>query len=122
MKNTMSSVVFPMSKIVGAAIVLALLSAPRASAVDASTFNELLGYTVAACTNAAGELEGADFDKLVKLDNGMIFEFHTYDYFYAYRPEVVVLTKTVHLDTKTVTLYKLIIGDEDEVFDVSRVR
>jgi hypothetical protein len=95
---------------------------PSAKAIDASQFDELVGYTVVACTHAIGELEGADFDKLVKLDNGMIFDFHTYSYFYAYRPDVVIFSKTVLYQGKSVTLYKLIIEDEDDVFDVTRVR
>jgi hypothetical protein len=95
----------------------------RATAIDASRFHELVGYTVLTCTNAAGEVEGADFDKLIKLDNGMVFEFETYDYFYAYHPDVVVFAKTVQTSQgKSVTLYKLVIEDEDEVFDVHRVR
>ena len=95
---------------------------PRARAIDASSLRELVGYTVVECTNAKGELEGADYDKLVKLDNGMIFEFHTYSYFYAYRPDVVIFSKTVQYQSKSITLYKLIIEDEDDVFDVTRVR
>jgi hypothetical protein len=95
---------------------------PRARAIDASQFDELVGYTVVACTHAAGELEGADFDKLIKLDNGMIFEFQTYSYFYAYRPDVVIFSKAAQYQGKSVTLYKLIIEDEDDVFDVTRVR
>ena len=93
-----------------------------ANAIDASDLRQLLGYSVVACTNATGEVEGADFDKLIKLDNGMVYEFETYDYFYAYRPDVVVFAKTVQYQGKTVTLYKLVIGDEGEVFDVHRVR
>ncbi len=103
-------------------ILLVLLCTPMASAIGVGDFDELLGYTVIACTHASGELEGADFDKLVKLDNGMIFEFRTYSYFYEYDPDVVVFAKTVEYNRKTVTLYKLLIGDEDEVFDVVRVR
>jgi hypothetical protein len=99
-----------------------LLIQSVAGALDTSEFDNLVGYTVVACTHAAGEMEGADFDKLVKLDNGMIFEFHSYSYFYAYRPDVAVLEKSVDYQGKTVSLYKLVIGDENEVFDVSRVR
>jgi hypothetical protein len=110
-------------KRVGALLAIAVMFCmPKAEAVDASNLRELLGYTVVACTNAAGELEGADFDKLVKLDNGMVFEFHTYSYFYAYRPDVVVFSKTVEYQGKSITLYKLVIEDEDDVFDVSRIR
>ena len=103
------------------AITIALCTS-NASAIDASEFDELVGYTVVACTHAAGELEGVDFDKLVKLDNGMIFEFHTYSYFYSYHPDVVIFSKTVQYQGKSLTLYKVIIEDEDEVFDVTRLR
>lgn len=82
-----------------------------------------VGYTIVASTSASGELEGADFDKLVKLDNGMIFEFQTYNYFYVYHPDVIVFTKNITSPSgKSSTDYKLIIEDEDEVFDVIRIR
>jgi hypothetical protein len=110
-----------MMRIASLALVL-LLSVPIAKAIDADQFDELEGYTVVSCTHATGELEGADFDKVVKLDNGMIFEFQTYSYFYAYRPAVVVFADTVQYQGKSMTLYKLLIGDEDEVFDVIRIR
>ncbi len=59
---------------------------------------------------------------MVKLDNGMIFEFHTYSYFYSYHPDVVVFAKTDEYGGKSVTLYKLVLEDEDDVFDVTRIR
>jgi hypothetical protein len=111
-----------MSRLVPLLTLVLLLSVPLAKPIDADQFDELEGYTVIACTHAAGELEGADFDKLVKLDNGMVFEFQTYSYFYDFRPAVVVFGKTVQYQGKSLTLYKLLIGDEDEVFDVIRVR
>jgi hypothetical protein len=104
------------------AFLLSIVVTSRAVAIDASQFEELEGYTVLRVTHASGEVEGADFDKLIKLDNGMIFEFHTYSYFYAYRPYVAIFSKEVVYQGKSVTLYKLLIGDEDEVFDVSRIR
>jgi hypothetical protein len=101
---------------------LIALSQP-CKAIDASSLGELQGYTIVAATHSTGELEGADFDKLVKLDNGMIFEFQSYDYFYEYRPDVIVFAKsTVLLSGKAFTSYKLVIADEDEVFDVMRVK
>ncbi len=103
-------------------IFFVLSCAPLTNAINASDFHEVLGYTVLACTNASGELEGADFDKIVKLDNGMIFEFHTYSYFYAYHPDVVVFAKSVQYGGKSVIVYKLLIEDEDEFFDVTRIR
>ena len=97
--------------------------APQCHALDASTLGELKGYTIVAVTNTTGEFEGADFDKVVKLDNGMLFEFHQYDYFYENRSDVIVFAKVLTLPTgQKFTDYRLIISDEDEVFDVTRVR
>lgn len=103
-------------------LIISLACATVARALDADDFEDLVGYTVVACTHATGEMEGVDFDKVVKLDNGMVFEFQTYSYFYAYRPEVVVFASSLQHDGKSVTFYKLLIGEEDEVFDVRRVR
>jgi len=44
----------------------------------------------------------------------MIFEWNTYDYFYAYHPEVAVFGKSVTVNGKSVILYKLVVEDEDE--------
>lgn len=99
-----------------------MLCATTTSAVDVSNFDDLVGYTVVAATHAVGEVEGADYDKPIKLDNGMIFEFQTYSYFYEYRPVVAILSKETQYGDKSVTLYKLLIADEDEVFDVTRVK
>jgi hypothetical protein len=106
-----------------AVLVLAIGLSAVCYAVSASDLAGLVGYTIVASTNASGELEGADFDKLVRLDNGMVFEFQTYDYFYAYRPDVVVFAKDLQLPSgKSFRDYKLVIEDEDEVFDVIRIR
>jgi hypothetical protein len=111
-----------MKKILTLVAIVVTLCMPSAKAIDAGTFDELVGFTVIARTHASGELEGVDFDKLVKLDNGMIIEFHSYSYFYAYRPDVVMFSKPVQFQGKSVTLYKVLIEDEDEVLDVTRVR
>jgi len=71
-------------------------------------------------TNASGEFEGADYEKLIKLDNGMIFQFNEYNYSYSYRPDVAVLAKKVTFGGKSLIIWKLII--EDEIYDVVRVK
>jgi hypothetical protein len=109
-------------KSIALAVAIVLCVGSQATALDTSQFSELVGYTVVTVTNARGTVEGVDYDTRIKLDNNMIFEFHTYSYFYEYRPDVVVFAKDVSYQGKTVTLYKLIIADEDEVFDVTRVR
>ena len=99
-------------------IVLFLTALNTVASID---FDGLVGYTVIAATHITGEFEGADYDKLVKLDNGMIFEWMTYHYHYAYHPAVVVFGKNVTLNGKTATVYKIWIED-DEALDAIRVR
>jgi len=101
--------------------VLASLVVTRANAYcDANELCGLVGYTVLDCTYVAGDFEGADFDGLVKLDNGMIFEFQEYNYAYAYRPAVVIFAREATLRNKTFRLYRLLI--DDYLYDATRVR
>ena len=87
---------------------------------DASDFSEIVGYTAIASTNVSGEFEGADFDKPVRLDNGMIFEFTEYNYSYSYRPDVIIFARSTVYQGRSMTLYKLFI--DDELYDAMRVR
>lgn len=100
-------------------------------ALDADDLDELLGYTMVAHSNVKGDFEGADFDKLVALDNGMIFEFTEYSYSYSYRPAVAVFARIItpeemqklgikQVPAKSVTLYKLVI--DDDIYDARRLR
>ena len=84
-----------------------------------------------AATHVDGSFEGADYDRPVLLDNGLLFKFRTYHYHYAYHPQAIVLAQQTTADElrkmglkplseKPLTTYKLII--DDEVYDVSRVR
>ena len=91
---------------------------------------ELTGFSRIASTYVDGDFEGADYDKAVKLENGMAFEFNTYHYTYAYRPKVEVFKKTfsvaelkalkVKNPTAPITLYKLLI--KDYVYSAFRLR
>lgn len=92
--------------------------APALAQVEISRLSELVGWTVLADTNIQGEFEGPDFDKVVKLDNGWIIEFHDYDYFYEYHPEIVIFARQFH----DVTLYRVLIDGGDDVYSVTRVR
>jgi hypothetical protein len=107
------------------------LSGQAADSIDVDKLADLVGYTVLAATNVKGSFEGADYDKLVALDTGLIFEFRTYHYHYAYHPAAIVFGKRTSaqelrtLGLKTVpedgiVTYKLII--DDEVYDVNRVK
>lgn len=103
---------------VAALIVLLVTTLNAVASID---FEALVGYTVIAATHITGEFNGADYDKLVKLDNGMIFEWTTYHYHYAYHPVAVVFGKNVTISGKTITVYKIWIED-DEALDATRVR
>ena len=92
----------------------------RGAACDAGDLTEVVGYTAITSMNVVGDFEGADFDKPVKLDNGMIFEFTEYNYNYSYRPEVIVFARAATLQGRSVTLYKLLI--DEELYDAIRVR
>jgi hypothetical protein len=92
----------------------------RAVSCDASDLSQIVGYTAITSTNVVGDFEGADYDKSVKLDNGMIFEFTEYNYAYSYRPDVIVFARAVTLQGRSVTVYKLMV--EDELYDARRVR
>jgi hypothetical protein len=43
----------------------------------ADTLAQLIGYTIVASTHVTGDFQGAEYDKLVELDNNMIFRFRT---------------------------------------------
>jgi len=93
---------------------------PHEMLCDASDMTDIVGYTAIASTNVAGEFEGADFDKPVKLDNGMIFEFTEYNYTYSYRPDVIIFARAATIQGRSFTAYKLMI--EDELYDAIRIR
>jgi hypothetical protein len=110
-------------------LVVSLLPVLQGHALDVDDLSELLGFTLVALTEVPGEFEGADFDKTVKLGNGMVFEFASYSYTYAYQPSAAVFAKKVTREelaklgrpaTKDIVLYKLVV--EDEIYDVIRLR
>jgi hypothetical protein len=119
-------------RIYGAVIAMVLLALPvRIGANCADDLADLLGYTIVAVSTVAGDFEGADFDKPVKLENGMVFEFSTYSYTYSYRPRAAVLARNFtqeeltkmgvkQLPAGSVTLYKLLIRDRS--YSVRRIR
>ena len=103
------------------AVAFLLLSLP-ASALDVNDLRELVGYTLVEITSVPGEFEGADYDKVVKLSNGMFFEFTTYSYSYSYAPDVAIFARKLELkqQSRTLIVYKLVV--EDEIYEVTRVR
>jgi|SRR5208283_5760160 len=61
--------------------------------VEASDLQELAkqGYAVAEKTSVDGEFDGCVGDNKIPLTNKLVFECHTYNYAYSYRPEVLIL-------------------------------
>ncbi|OGF05538.1 MAG: hypothetical protein A2W00_01760 [Candidatus Eisenbacteria bacterium RBG_16_71_46] len=117
--------------VLAALCTLLLIAAPAAFALDADDLGDLLGYTIIAFTHVDGDFEGAEYGKVVQLENRMVFEFHEYNYSYSYRPSVAVFAQHVssadmlsagikNPPSAGTTLYKLII--DDEVYDVGRMR
>jgi hypothetical protein len=105
-----------------------LLGAPVSlHAIEMDQLEDLVGYTLIEVTAVPGDFEGADFDKVVKLENGMIFEFEEYNYSYSFHPDVAIFARKAEIPSKpsdkqkgSVILYKLLI--EDDIYDVHRIR
>lgn len=112
-----------------AAYVLGLLATATLS-YSRAVVDELKGYKLISKSYVLGEFEGADFEKQVELDNGMVFEFNEYHYTYSYRPSAEVYAKTFSITEQKaigiknpkqpVTLYKLLV--KDHVYTVFRIR
>jgi hypothetical protein len=64
-----------------------------ASAAAASDLEDLAkdGYAVIEEAQVDGKFEGCDFDRRIKLTNGLVFVCQTYSYSYAYNPDVLIL-------------------------------
>jgi hypothetical protein len=103
------------------ALALSLFVCCSALGIDADS-TELEGYTLVANTRVTGQFEGADPDKPVALDNGMIFNLSGYSYTYSYAPRVAIFAITYTAEqarqmgikdaTGPMTLYKLLIKEK----------
>ena len=100
------------------ALGLLAVSALSLPALEADDLSEVVGHFVVETTNVSGTFDGAEHGKVVKLDNGQIFEFTEYSY--AYRPDVAIFAKKFSYRGSGVILYKLLI--DDEFYDARRVR
>ncbi|OWK26306.1 hypothetical protein AJ87_03075 [Rhizobium yanglingense] len=65
------------------------------------------GFGVLEDTSVTGEYQGCDYGRQIELMNGLIFQCTSYNYHYAYGPEVLILK-----NVKTGALKVLIDGDE----------
>lgn len=97
---------------------------------DASELASIVGYTAIAWATADGDVDGGEDGELIKLDNGMIFEFTEFSTVVEYMPEVIVFEQIItpaeakeHYNRELrepISLYMLLIGDE--LVSVNRVR
>lgn len=90
-------------------VAAAFILSTVASAAGASDLEDLAkdGYAVIEETQVDGEFEGCDFDRRIKLINGLIFVCQTYSYSYAYMPDVLILK---HIRTGDI---KVLIDDDE---------
>jgi hypothetical protein len=107
-----------MLRVIGLSLVVVVSAQTSYGQIEATKLGECVGYTVILDTNIQGEFEGPDYDRVVKLDNGWVIEFHEYDYFYEYHPEIVILARQMGAGV----LYKAVIDGGDDVYDITRVR
>jgi len=111
--------IIPMILIQFTLIFFLLLNSEESKTKSIDDVCELEGYTMIDCSRVDGEFEGEDGD-IVKLYNGWIFELDSYDYNYAYNPEIGIFARQLKYQDKSFTVYKLLI--EDAIYSASRLR
>ncbi len=91
--------------------------------------NNIIGYTEIASTSSQQNFQGSLYDKVIPLDNGMVFKCILFYDLYAYHPLVSVYVREYTLDevrkvqpnaTHGIIGYKLLI--DDHIIDVERLR
>jgi hypothetical protein len=99
---------------------IVLVASTSAKAIDASDFDDLVGYTIVAVTQVNDEFEGCDHDKRIRFDNGWTLTCSEYSYSYAYRPDAVIFAKSFPYRGTTYWMLKALI--DDEFYDMEPVR
>jgi hypothetical protein len=66
--------------------------------IDNEEFRGALYQGTPTITHVVGEFQGCDFDRMIPLENGLIFKCRVYRYHYSYRPEVVIFGSGVSID------------------------
>src|SRR5262245_42296108 len=92
-------------------ILLALIWVSPANALDTYELEELVGWTIVASSQVDGSFEGCDFDKKIRLANGMVLTCRTYSYSYSYRPKVIIFAQSVTHQGKNFSMIKALIND-----------
>lgn len=83
-----------------------LLVGTNTFAIDASDFDGLEGWTVAAATNISEEFNGCDFDKRIQFDNGWVLTCSEYSYSYSYHPDAVIFVKSIEFRSRKFWMVK----------------
>ena len=78
--------------------------------------SKLEGYTVLAVTQVDGEFTGCDWDRPIKLRNGMVLKCRTYSYSYSYAPDAAVFAKSFQHQGKSFAQIRLLV--DGEVYDM----
>lgn len=93
---------------------------PHVYALDASDFDDLVGWTILETTQVNGDFEGCDFDKQIRFSNGWTLTCSSYFYSYSYRPETVIFVKSFPYKGQNYWMIKALIGDE--IYDMQPIR
>ena len=88
-----------MKKILG--LLFAAFTITNANAGDLDDLAKQ-GYAVLAETKVDGTFEGCDYDRIINLKNGLLFECKQYGYSYGYRPDVYILKNVKNGDIKVI--------------------
>jgi hypothetical protein len=95
---------------------LALTSTSAQADRSLRALSKLEGYTVVAVTQVDGEFKGCDWDRPIKLQNGMVLKCRTYSYSYSYAPEAAVFSKLFQHQGKSFAQIRLLV--DGEVYDM----
>lgn len=101
------------------ALLVSLLS-PPALALDASDFDDLVGWTVLETTQVKDDFEGCDFDKRIRFMNGWVLTCSTYSYSYSFMPQAVIFVKSMTYQGRNFWMVKALI--DDEIYDMQPIR
>jgi hypothetical protein len=105
-------------RVLESTLLFALALASTSAEADRSlrALSKLEGYTVVAVTQVDGEFKGCDWDRPIKLQNGMTLKCRTYSYSYSYAPEAAVFAKSFQHQGKSFAQIRLLV--EGEVYDM----
>jgi hypothetical protein len=70
----------------------------RKYVIDNQEFMGTLYRGTPTMTHVMGEFRGCDFNRVISLENGLLFKCGMYHYHYAYHPEVVIFGSSVSID------------------------